>query len=330
MTAANQLLLDRANNVEVFLTNMIMGLPGEQNLIGEQLLPPLPQDMAEASIGKWGSESFFLIDDRIGDRGLVKKVDTTIGKTKVEVEGHALMVEVTPRERKAAAGAALPYDLWKRKLVVARRNMDLWQEYLIAQLLQDTTIYPAGNVFNFGTGGASPLSIPFDDPTKDPLPTMKTIIEETLPLACGFKPNVLWFARNAWAKFLVNAKVRAAMLGINASQTFVTEQQVATYLGVPKVVVGSALSRLDDGTLDTELWSKKCGFLYLAPQPSEETPSFGYNVKQRVFAGGTEAVFTGHEDKEGVAGYDWAKAARFYTPAALMTQAGVICTGVIS
>ncbi len=319
---ANAALDLRRMNVDRFLSQVSIGIAADQELIGDQLLPVLSQDLDKALIAKWGSEAFVITDDEVGDRGTPKPLDISTDKVTVTVEGHARMAEVAPREQNATQLAAFPYDLMARKLYAVKQAMMLRREYLQATLLQNSALW---------SGNTGALTAKLGTPTSDPVPELIAKIDLAISDTSGRRPNTIMFAADAWANFRSLTKVRAQIMGLNNPQSFVTEAQVASFLGVDKVLVGRAVSRVaSSGALNTRLWTNTILLAWVPPVTGEEIPALGYTVEQKLFGGASMAVGKWFDQKPGVAGINFAKMAWLYTPALLFPGAGYLFTAVNS
>ena len=325
----------RRLGVDRFLTQISLGIQADQDLIGDKLFPVLMQDYDQALIAKFGAEAFALFDDAIGDRGVPKKLDMSLSTVKIEVDGHAAMVDLTPREAKAAATAAFPYDLGQRKLYTLKQSMLLQREYNQAALAQNVTLYGS----NYSDLSISSGANQFDNPTGDPISILKPVIEQDLADACGRMPNTLAFASNSWRAFITNPVVRKQFYGQVEPQGFPTTQQVANLLGVPNVIVGRAVTRNADFTFNTRIWTNSAILAYVPPVAGQEIPSFAYTIEQNLFSGGfegapstedsiggsagaSEIVSQWYEQKPGIAGLWQMKRGHLYTPALLFPAAG--------
>jgi hypothetical protein len=313
-------LTDRRANVDVVLTNLSIGIPVDQDFIGDQLLPPIPVTLSTAKIPVWGTEAFRIREDKVGDYSEPDKLDISIDTTLLEVEGHALMAPVSRRHQQESLKGPLQIDLDMEALVTVKANMALSREKLQADLLTSTAIY--GATHKVDVNGIAHL---WDNPANNPLDDLVPMVQTTIPDDSGKVPNVLALGQQVWAKLLTNTALKEALVGTIAPTPSPDElkARLGSFLGLQKVLIGRALSKTAGGT-NTKLWGKNAVLLYVPPTAGKRIPAFGYTVEQTVFGGASESVVRFPDEKMGASGGDWIKRSAFYTPASLFPNAGAL------
>jgi len=298
-------LAARRINVDRFYTNLSIGIQADQPMIGDIVLPVLKTDLSSVKIRTFGTEAWMIIDDLVGDYAMPQRVQITADKITVEVDGHALENPISDRHQKEAMSGPASWNLEMESLFVLKQRMLLWREKLQADLMTDPTTYAVGN--------KTDLNGVEWDTVVDPFDAIIAAIETTLPNTSGRRPNVFWMGQQVWAKFIVNAAVKNRIYGTTNPQGVPTLEQIASLIGVDRVVVGRAVSRTAAGTV-TQLWGKNAGLVYAAPTAGTSIPATGYTVEQAVFGNSSEAVIRIRDEHMGAAGGFYFKRSHFYSP----------------
>jgi hypothetical protein len=322
----NNALDARRANIDVVLTNLSIGIPTDQDFIGDKLLPPLVQPLSVARIPVWGTEAFRIREDKIGDFSEPEKLDISVDTTLVEVDGHGLIGLVSDRQQIEAERGPLSYNLEAEVLQTVVSSMDLAREKLQADLVCSQAIYTGTNA-KIDLNGTSAK---WDDSNVDPTDNLITAIESTIPNASGKRPNVLWMGQEVWAALIQNPKLKNRLFGSLAGQPIPNAAQVASLLGLQSVLVGRAVSKVYSSSAvggagaNTKLWGKNAGVLYVPPTAGRRIPAFGYTVEQSVFGAASEQVIRIRNEKMGASGGEEIKRSTFYTPTSLFPNAGVL------
>jgi Phage major capsid protein E len=311
-------LNDRRANIDVVLTNLSIGIPTDQDFIGDRLLPALPQALSTVRMPVWGTEAFRIREDRVGDYSIPDKLDITVDTTSVDVDGHALSGQVSDRHQIEAQRGPLNYDLANEVLVTVVGQMDLAREKMQADLMTSTSIYGSTHKIDLnGTSGR------WDDVNVDPTDNLIDAIENVIPNDSGKRPNTLWMGQEVWAKLIQNPKLKNRLFGSTQAQPIPTTAQVASLLGISNLYVGRAVSRTSGGTV-SHLWGKNAGLLFVPPTAGKRVPAFGYTVEQTVFGGASEQVVRIRDEQMGASGGELIKRSSFYTPISIFPNAGFL------
>jgi hypothetical protein len=310
-------LNDRRAGTDVVLTNLSIGIPVDQDLIGDSLLPSIPVKTSVVKIPVWGNEAFRIREDRVGDYGEPDKLDISVDTTLLEVDGHALEAPVSDRHEQEAAQSALSYDLKFEALQTIVSNMRLAREKMQADLLTSTAVYTTASHKKDLNG----LSRLWSDNTVDPLEDIIPMLESTVPDDSMKRPNVFWMGQPVWAALMQNTKILDRLYGQIGPRGVPKPQNLADLLGIDRVAVGRAISKTAGG-VNTKLWGKNAGLLWVAPTAGKRMPSFGYTVEQTVFGSSAEKVITYRKENMGASGGDIVKRSAFFTPTATFVNSG--------
>lgn len=308
----------RRAGIDAVLTNLSIGIPLEQDFIGDTLLPALKQPLSTVKMPVYGTEAFRIREDRVGDFSEPDKLDISIGTTTVSVDGHALEAPVSDRHQQESQRGPLRIDLERDALLTVVASMRLAREKMQADLVTSQSIYSADNKKDLNG-----LSLRWDDATVDPAEILIPMLETTVPDVSGKRPNVLWMGQPVWAALIQNPAIRNKVFGTTGPGGIPTMAQVAGVLGVDRILVGKAISRTVGGVV-TKLWGKNAGVMTVASLAGFRQPSFGYTVEQTVFGGASEKVVKIRDEHMGASGGDWIKRSSFYTPVSVFPDSGAL------
>lgn len=314
---------DRRAGINATLTNISIGIPTDQELIGDRLLPSLRIPTSKADLMVWGTEAFRVREDKVGDWSAPDKLDVSVDKTTVSVDGHAYEAPVSDRHLLEATRAPLQYDLDEACIRTIRGVMDLARERGQAALLTSSSAYTA-------TTHAIDLNgTEWNDNANDPFDDLIPVIMETIPNDSGRRPNTLWMSSAVWSAFVMNTAVKNRIFGTTAPQGIPTTAQVATLLGLQNIYIGYAMSKTAAG-VSTSVWGDNAGLLYVPPVSGQVVPAFGYTVEQSVFGNASEQLIRIRDEHMGAAGGYYIKRSSFYTPVILFKDAGALFYNVLA
>lgn len=316
---------DRRAGIDVPMTKLSIGIPVDQDYIGDQILPVLSQPLSTAKLAKFGNEAFRTRDDRVGDFSQPDKIDVGLDSVSIEVDGHALEAPISDRQAKESMQGPLRVNLEMQAVMTVKSAMSLSREKLQADLVTSTAVYATTHKKDLNG-----LSQRWDDNSIDPIDNLIDAIETVVPDDSGKRPNVFWMGQQVWAKLILNTKMKDRIFGNHNPQGLITKAAVAGLLGLDKVLVGVAISRADGTEAITKLWGKSAGLLYVAPTSGNRLPSFGYTVEQTVFENSSEQVVRIRDEHMGASGGDWAKRSHFYTPASVFPASGFLFSNAVA
>lgn len=314
---------DRRAGIDVPMTRLSIGIPADQDYIGDQILPVLTQPLSKATLAKFGNEAFRIRDDRVGDFAEPDKIDTSLDKVTVEVDGHALASPISDRQQQESIKGPLKVNLEQNAIATVNAQMALSREKLQADLVTSQSIYATAHKDDLN-------GIGWDDSSIDPIDKILNALENVVPVDSGRRPNVFWMGQEPFYKLITNQKIRDRIFGTANAQGIPTAAQLGNLLGV-KVLVGRAIARADDTNQTvTKLWGKNAGLVYVPPVSGERVPAFGYTVEQTVFENSSQFVTRIRDEWMGASGGEWAKRSHFYTPASIFPAAGYLFYNVIA
>ena len=201
--------------------------------------------ISESDIGVW---SYLTVNpEEISDRVVTDKrnYDKMIG----------------PGQAKTARGA--DELLWSDKVV--KIGMKLEKQVEAAATL--TTNYDANNLLEKGDKY-------WDSDAGFPLTDCTDVLNEMM-MTCSQKPNIMWFAPDAWVSFTENVNVLARFASTSTKQ--VNVNWVLDYFknyGIQEIVIGYASEKDSAGAM-TPIWSDTIGFAHSTNDLSLER--FGTN-----------------------------------------------------
>lgn len=152
----------------------------------------------------------------------------------------------------------------------------------------------------FGTGLWGTSTTPgtlWDDAASTPIEDIATGIVTVLENT-GFKPNTLLLGANTWYEGLLHHPDIIARLP-DTSARVVTGQQLASILGIDRVVVAEASynTAVEELTASESLILGKHALLaYVAPNPGLNVPSAGYTFTWQGFTGNPQGLMTTRYD----------------------------------
>lgn len=321
---SNQGLSDRRAGIDAVLTTLSIGLPLDQTLIGDDLLPPIQQDLDAVRIPVWGTEAFRIREDRVGDFSEPDKLDISVSTTLVGIDGHALMAPVSDRQELVAEKGPLSYDLAAQALQTVVSSMRLAREKMQADLITSTAIYTGSDAL-VNKFDLNALAHRWDDDANDPFADLIPVLESVIPDGSGMRPNKFWMGQPVYAALIQNKNIKNRIFGTTGPQPNPGTSQLENLLGLPAggIEVGRGVSRTVSGAI-TKLWGKNAGLLYVPPATGFRIPAFGYTVEQRVFNGSSQAVFRFRDEKMGASGGEWLKRSWFYTPVSTFNASGAL------
>lgn len=244
------------------------------DFIAERVFPMVPVDNQSDKYLVHGKEGFRVRDDRRSPGSEAHLSRWTYSDGTFYCDGHALK-DYVPRENQ---NSGLPQlDLLCDTTEVLTDQILLNQEAnLVAALAAGMT-------------PSDQTNIPWDSDDIDPL----VVISEAagaIGLAVGRKPNVLALSEPIWNALRMNANVRGLISGAQSlSAAAVSAAQLAGYLGLEEIIVGSAVyDSASEGQADSLawVWGKYALLFYRPPSPGRKQISLGYTFAWKAFDSG--------------------------------------------
>ncbi|HBE45735.1 MAG TPA: hypothetical protein DDW17_09940 [Deltaproteobacteria bacterium] len=214
------------------------------------------------------TDSFKLVDDKIGPKSLPNEVDWGTSTDNYSVKDHALG-DWLPQESIDNADNPLQPDIDTNDFL--NLMLDIAQEKRVVDIVFNANSYPSGNKTQLTStaqwGGSA------DNPINDIL----TAIE-----ACFVRANTLVFGADAWKKFRQLPEILDAVKTTTRYQGspggLATAPEVAALFEVDQVLVGRAryiTSKEGQTPAYARLWGKHCAALYVEKNPGIRSITFG-------------------------------------------------------
>jgi hypothetical protein len=274
-------MAEGAVKIDQALTNLSVAYRNG-TFIGDRVFPVVPVAKQSDKYFVHGKELFNVLDDRRSAGSEAHLSRWTLSSSPFYCEGHALK-DFVPREDQVNADPQL--DLLVDTTEVLTQQVLLNQEVnLVAALAAGLT----------GVSLEAQTSSHWDDDTKDPLTIIKAQILE-VGLRIGVPPNVMAFSAPVWSAVTMNAKVKALITGAgNVASALITPAQIAAYLGLDEILVGSAVKNTANQGQTTSLgwvWGETACLFYRPPNPGRKTLSLGYTFQWNGAFGAGQAQF---------------------------------------
>ena len=258
----------RDYHIDTLLTNLSVGYR-PTGFVGPDLFPVVPVAKQSNVYAKVDREGWFRLNDT-----------NRAPKTKAK-EGSFSVSSDTYFATNYAFATAVAYediDNADAPHVPLQRG----SEFLIDQLMLDAE----NRVMTRATAGVGStttltgINAWSDFGNSDPLGDFD-IAKEAIRRTTGKRPNTCVLGPKVWLKLQRHPDlVRAAFPGAGVGG-MVNAQQLATILGVDRVLVGEAIKNVQPETSPesssfTDVWSSYCLLAHVAPSPGLMVPTFGY------------------------------------------------------
>ncbi len=248
------------------LTDVSVGYENAE-LIGERIYPVVPVENQSDKYFKHGKDIFTVRDDRRSPGGEARESRWTLSDDNFFCEGHALK-DYVPRENQGNSDPQL--DLLTDTTEVLTDQIMLNQEVNLVTILAAAMT---------GTSLAAQTLTPWNDDDVDPLPIIET---QKIAIAkrIGKPPNVLVMSGPVWSAMKLNANIRMLITGAGSLPgAVITPQNLAAYLDLKEVLVGSAVKNTANEGQDVSLdfvWGEYALLFYRPQSPGRKTLSLGY------------------------------------------------------
>jgi len=179
---------------------------------------------------------------------------------------------VVPREFEEEAAAVPGIDLASKSIEMVLDKVDLGHEIDCAALALNPNTYAAGNQ------DALAGSDKWSDPSSDPLTHIRDY-KSDVAKRIGRQPNTLTLGLDVFNALTANQRIKDQFKYTSGDS--ITEEMIARYLQLEKLVVGEAIY-LPDGADDGEgefIWGGAAQLAYVDRGGSYLSPSFGYSYR---------------------------------------------------
>lgn len=258
----------RAMHTDAVLSNLsIQYRNGE--MIWQQVMPIVKVGKRSDVYYVYNKEdSFKLVDDTLGPKGLANEIDWGVSSTNYSVRDHGLG-DWLAQEAIDNADNPLQPEIDTNDFL--NLCLDVAQEKRVADIIFDADSYPSGNKTQLSS------TAQFGDSADNPIGVVQTAVE-----ACLVRANTLVFGAYAWKVF---RKLPEILDAVKSSSRFqgspgglATAPEVAGLFEVDKIIVGrSRYNTAAPGQTSslTYLWGNHISALYVNPNPGIKTITFG-------------------------------------------------------
>lgn len=215
-------------------------------------------------------EAFQVYDTQVDRLGRLNEITSSAGEAAGAVKDWGLMEPVPYRDQAAAAASNIPF----RPLARATRNVldkvQLGREIRAANLVFSSGNYQAGYKTN-----AVNMNLDATDPTE---------ATNDIGTSMLVAPNVAVMSQPVRNRLVRHPKVSVALGGSAQSGRRVTDEELASALGVEQIIVGNtirATSRRGQALVTGQIWGNHLALLFIPPTgpdgmvDDENSPAFG-------------------------------------------------------
>lgn len=254
-----------ARVIDPILTTVVQGYKNAE-LVGHNLFPAVPVQISGGQVLEFGRESFRLYNSKRAPGGATKRLQFGyLGKPYALLQDS--LEAVVPREQMRDASRVPGIDLGSRAVNLTMKAMQLALEKDQAALAINAANYDASHKVTLAAGTK------WSEATGNPLVDIDTG-REAVRASTGVYPNVLMLSALAFKACKNNPNVKANFQ--YTTHESITEDMLANYFNVEKVVVGKAIT-FSDADVATDVWGNNAVLAYVPSSPSGmEEPSFGY------------------------------------------------------
>ena len=258
-----------SNDIQV-LENVAMDYKFPANA-GFGLFPVAEVGASSGKIGKFGKESFQLIDSGRAPGAEAKKVKDSLSTVNYSTQEYTLEDAIDDREIKEARNPAEQLLVSaKRRTIKVQQRIGLFVEKLQADLATNTSEYKSGHAISLSGTDM------FDNADSDPIGTIEDA-KELVRKAIGVRPNTLLIGANVWAKLKKHSIILDAIKHI--MMPVATPDIIKNLLDLEKVVIGEAVY-VDKDKETHDIWDKVVILAYVPSSPSIDEPAFGYTLRR--------------------------------------------------
>jgi Phage major capsid protein E len=261
----------QARVVDPILSNHAQGYTNME-LIGSILFPKVTVPARGGTVLKFGKEGFRRFNARRAPGANTLRVQYGYASSPISVVQESLEA-VVPFEIMQEAEKVPGVDMAKGSVDMVLDSIGLNLEYDQAQLAKNADNYGVNNKLTL-TGADK-----WSDDASDPQADVKEA-KESIRLMIGRYPNTLCLGADVFNRLTVHPKVKEHFKYTSADS--VTEDMLARYLEIEKIVVGKAVSLAEDAP-DTDpaedLWAGTAILAWASRGNNYRTPSYGYTYE---------------------------------------------------
>ena len=264
-----------ANYVDPLLTKIAKGYTALGH-INRKIMKPLSVKKSTGKIGVFSADAMRIVSAVKAPEGETPTFSTSVSITDAySLVEHALKGLASDYDKD---NQDKPFDVERDTAEVATGLLDTTREYGLASTMADVAVITQNTTLS-GTaqwGGSA------DDPLGDIETAVNTVAD-----AIGVAVNLVSLVMNkdVFRRLIVLDEIRDT-IGANYGLGFkrVTEEMLATALGVHEIIVGNAYyNSAEVGQTDVlaQIWGKHCWAVYIPVRPKIKELAFGYTMERK-------------------------------------------------
>lgn len=259
----------QARVIDPILTNHSRGYK-QENFIGDWLLPIAQMPTRAAKRIEFGRESFRRYQIRRAPGTRIAQVSFGYEGKPVQLYQHALSA-ITPDEHQEEAAKVPGIDLLSTNVDTVLAVIALEKEIQQANAARNAATYAATN--KVALAGVAKWSDPASNPAKAVEDAKEVIRGRT-----GRRPNVLALGAKVAASLRTHPNVKDHFKHVVTPT--ISDEMLAAYFNVKRVLVGDAIVDADDGTT-SDVWGNDAILAYVPMEgtPNVNIPAFGYTYR---------------------------------------------------
>jgi len=262
----------QARVIDPILTNHSRGYT-QDGFIGDVLFPIADMPTRAAKRIEFGREAFRRYKIKRAPGTAIAQVSFGYEGKPVQLSQYALAA-VTPVEHQEEAAEVPHIDLLSTNVDTVLAVIALEKEIQQAAVARNAASYAGTN--KVALAGAAKWS----DPASKPAAAVEAA-KEVIRSRTGRRPNVLTLGAVVAAALRNHPDVLDRYKHVTTAT--ISDEMLASYFNVAKVVVGDAIVDSDDGATSTDVWGNDAILAYvpLKGTPNINIPAYGYTYRLR-------------------------------------------------
>lgn len=229
-------------------------------------------------------EAFAVYDTQVDRLGRLNEITSSAGETAGAVKDWGLMEPVPYRDQAAAAAALIPFSPLARATRNVLDKVQLAREIRVANFVMSPGNYQA--TYRVDLAGANSFANDAIDPTQ----TQDVLSGMLVPA------NVAVMSQAVRNRLVRHPKVSVYLGGSALSGKAVSDQELATALGVERIVIGNtirATSKRGQALVTGPIWGNHLALIYVPPTGPDGTvddansPAFALTFQWGAIVAGT-------------------------------------------
>lgn len=261
--------LGQARVVDPILTNHARGYK-QTDYVGDEIFPIVTMPSRAAKRIEFGREAFRKYNIKRAPGGRIAEVGFGYEGKPVQLIQRALQA-ATPFEHVEEAAEGPGIDLISEDVDLVMSVISLDREINQAEVARNASLYAGTN--KIALAGGAKWSADTSTPQKD----VKTA-KEVIRAKTGKKANKLLMGAAVAEALRVHVDIKNHFRYV--TEPAISDEMLARYLGVEKVVVGNAIYD-DDAGSTFDVWGNDAILTYTAPTAGMKLPGYGYTYRLR-------------------------------------------------